>query len=122
ENVTSLRGRFHPETPRRVRVLGMTASPAVSAAPQPVDLAIIATPARTVPGIVAECAAAHVPAAIVISAGFKEAGPRGAELEREILAARGSVRFIGPNCPGVRAPGGGLKSALLSTPTHPPPH
>ena len=119
ENLSSFRGRVYPVNPKRDRVLGMTAYPVVSAAPQPVDLAIIATPARTVPGIVAECAAAHVPAAIVISAGFKEAGPRGAELEREILAARGSMRIIGPNCLGVMAPLAGLNATFAGAMANP---
>src|SRR5215472_14580682 len=73
ENLSSFQGRIYPVNPKHDRVLGLPAYPSVGAAPPPVDLAIVATPARTVPAIVAECAAAHIPAAIVISAGFKEA-------------------------------------------------
>ena len=82
----------------------MKAWRAIAAVPKPVDLALIATPAATVPGIVAECSKAKIPAAIIISAGFKETGAQGAELEREILAVRGSMRIIGPNCLGLMAP------------------
>ena len=66
-------------------------------------------------GIVAECAAAKVPAAIVISAGLKETGARGADLERKILAARGSMRIIGPNCLGVMAPLAGVNATFAGT-------
>lgn len=103
-NLASFDGKIYPVNPRRELVLGLKAYPAIAAVPGPVDLAVIATPAETVPVIVAECAAAKVPAAIIISAGFKEAGLRGAELEREIRAARGSMRIIGPNCLGLMAP------------------
>ena len=85
-NLSTFPGKIYPVNPKRDQVLGAKAWPSIGAVPEPVDLAVIVTPAETVPGIVAECAAAKVPAAIVISAGFKEAGPRGVELEREILA------------------------------------
>ena len=70
------------------------------------DLALIATPAVTVPGIIRECVAAGVKAAIVISAGFKESGAVGTDLERQILeSTKGTaLRVIGPNCLGVMAP------------------
>ena len=72
--------------------------------PEKVDLAIVATPAATVPGIIAECAEAGVKGAIIISAGFREVGETGAALEREVLQRRGSMRIIGPNCMGVMSP------------------
>ncbi len=118
-NLASFEGKIYPVNPKRDSILGRKAFPAIGAVPGPVDLAVIATPAETVPAIVAECAAAQIPAAIILSAGFKEAGPRGAELEREILAARGSMRVIGPNCLGLMAPLAGLNATFAATSARP---
>ena len=60
----------------------------------------------------AECAAANVKGAVIISAGFKEAGPAGADLGKEILAHRGRMRIIGPNCVGVMLPHIGLNATF----------
>ena len=80
--------RLYPVNPKRAAVLGRKASANISAVPEPVDLAVIATPAATVPGIIAECVAAGVCGAVIISAGFKECGADGAELEHQIRARR----------------------------------
>src|SRR6476469_2979169 len=79
-------GTVFPVNPHRTSVLGVKAYPTLAAVPDPVDLAVIATPAATVPDVMAQCADAGVRGAIVISAGFKEAGPQGVELERQVLA------------------------------------
>jgi acetyltransferase len=86
-----------------------------------VDLAVIVTPAKTVPGIVRQCVAAGVKGAIIISAGFKEIGPEGVALEQEILeeARRGNMRIIGPNCLGVMNPIGGLNATFASAMARP---
>ena len=99
-------GRIIPVNPKRAKVLGMPAFPTIGALPQAIDLAVIVTPAATVPGIVSECVEAGVKGAVIISAGFKECGPEGAKLERRILAEarRGRMRIIGPNCLGVMRP------------------
>ncbi len=70
--------------------------------PDPVDLAVVAAPAEDVPGVARECAAAGVPAMVVLSAGFAEAGEAGARRQREPrrLPGRG-MRLIGPNCLGI---------------------
>src|ERR687893_735928 len=78
-------GTVYPVNPNRPSVSGIKAYWCVSEVPEPVDLAVIVTPAPTVPGIVRECAEAGVQGAIVISAGFKEAGEEGGELERQVL-------------------------------------
>ncbi len=95
--------QIYPVTPKYETILGLKAYPNIAAVPEKVDLALIATPAATVPGIVKECVAAGVKGAIIISAGFRELGPAGAELEDQILAEarRGNMRIIGPNCLGV---------------------
>jgi len=114
ENLASFTGAVHLINPKHATVFGRKAYPSIASAPSPVDLAIIVTPAATVPGIVAECAAARVPAAIIISAGFKEIGERGRELEQEILRAKGPMRIIGPNCLGLMAPLAGLNATFAA--------
>ncbi|HLV35482.1 MAG TPA: CoA-binding protein, partial [Spirillospora sp.] len=79
-------GTVYPVNPTRRSVLGIKAYPNIAAIDDEIDLAVVVTPAQTVPGIIEECVAAGVHGAIVISAGFKERGPAGAELERQILA------------------------------------
>ncbi len=110
-------GPIYPVNPKRDTVLGLPCYPAIARVPEPVDLAVIATPAASVPGIVRECADAGVAAAIVISAGFREIGERGAALESEILAiARGSgMRIVGPNCLGLLSPHAKLNASFSKT-------
>src|SRR5260370_30656525 len=79
-------GTVLPVNARRASVLGIKAYPNLAALPEQVDLAVIVTPAATVPGIIAECVEAGVKGAIIISAGFKESGAAGAEMEHQILA------------------------------------
>ncbi len=120
QNLSTFRGQLYLINPKHPTVLGHKTYPSIGAAPSPVDLAIIVTPAATVPGLVAECAAAKVPAVIIISAGFKEIGQRGIELEREIMAARGgSMRIIGPNCLGLMSPLNGLNATFAATSARP---
>ena len=83
---TSFGGTVYPVNPKHPEVLSLRCYPSIHDIPAQIDLAVIATPARTVPGIVGECAAAGVEGAIIISAGFKEIGEKGAALEREVLA------------------------------------
>jgi acetyltransferase len=104
ENLRDFGGRVFPVNPRRKKILGHEAFPAIGAVPEPVDLAVVITPAATVPAIIGECAAAGVKGAIIISAGFKETGPAGAELERQVLAQQGPMRVFGPNCLGIMLP------------------
>lgn len=69
-----------------------------------VDLAVVAVPARAVPGVIADAGAAGVPVALVISGGFAETGPAGVALQQDLLreARSGGVRIVGPNCFGVQ--------------------
>ena len=107
-------GTIYPINPKRPNVLGVRAYPTIGDVPDEIDLAVIVTPARAVPALVQQCADKGVPAAIIISAGFKETGPEGVELERQILeVARGSgMRIIGPNCLGVMSPQSGLNATF----------
>jgi len=114
-------GTVFPINPKQDAVLGIKAYPSIAAAPARIDLAVIATPAATVPGVVAECVEAGVKGAIIISAGFKETGAKGAELETQILAhaRRGRMRVIGPNCVGLMSPLTGLNATFLGTMARP---
>jgi len=107
-------GTVYPINPKRNNVLGIHAYPSIGDVPNQVDLAVIVTPARTVPGVIEECVDAGVKGAIVISAGFKEIGEEGAELEREILqkARQAQMRIIGPNCLGVMSPLTGINATF----------
>ena len=109
-------GTVFPVNPKRNSVLGIKAYPNLKELPEPVELAVIATPAPTVPGIITECVEAGVKGAIIISAGFKEIGAKGRELEQQIREqARGKMRIIGPNCLGVMNPRTGLNATFAST-------
>jgi acetyltransferase len=107
-------GTVYPINPTRPNVLGIKAYPNVKAVPEQIDLAVIVTPAPTVPDVISDCVDAGVRGAIVISAGFKEIGAPGIELERRVLehARRGRMRLIGPNCLGVMRPYGGLNATF----------
>ncbi len=111
-------GTVFPIHPSRPSVLGIKAYASISAVPEAVELAVIATPAPTVPEIIKECAQAGVRGAIIISAGFRETGPEGVELEHQVLAEarRARMRIIGPNCFGVMMPLSGM-NATFSTET-----
>ncbi|MBD2681756.1 MULTISPECIES: bifunctional acetate--CoA ligase family protein/GNAT family N-acetyltransferase [Nostoc] len=110
-------GTVFPVNPKRHSVLGIKAYPNIAAVPEPVDLVIIATPALTVPSVIGECVDAGVKGAIVLSAGFKEIGTVGAELEQQVLqqVRRGKIRLIGPNCLGVMNPHTGLNATFASS-------
>jgi acetyltransferase len=114
ENLRAFNGKVFGVNPKRDTVLGFPAYASVGAIPEPVDLAIIATPAATVPGIIGECAVAGVKGAVVISAGFKETGAQGAELERQVFAQRGHMRVLGPNCLGLMLPHLGLNATFAA--------
>jgi acetyltransferase len=114
-------GTVYPVNARRQNVLGIKAYPSVSEVPERVDLAVIAAPAPTVPGIIRECVESGVEGAIIISAGFRETGPEGAELERQVLeeARRGRMRIVGPNCLGVMNPTTGLNATFAGAMARP---
>src|SRR5690242_8306923 len=78
-------GDIYPVNPKRDNVLGVKAYPSITAVPAKPDLAVIITPPATVPGIVRDCGTMGVKGVIIISAGFKEIGAPGVELERQVL-------------------------------------
>ena len=114
-------GTVYPVNPKRENILGIKAYKSIMDIPDRIDLAVIVTPAPTVPAIIKECVEAGVKGAIVISAGFKEVGEEGAKLEAEILehARKGKMRVIGPNCLGVMNPLTGLNATFATATAQP---
>ncbi|MEO1645897.1 MAG: CoA-binding protein, partial [Chloroflexota bacterium] len=106
-------GTVFPVNPKRPNVLGIQAYKSVTDIPVSIDLAVIVTPAKIVPMVVQECVDKGVEGCIIISAGFKEIGEEGVELERRIMEiARGKMRIIGPNCLGVMVPFFGMNATF----------
>jgi acetyltransferase len=99
-------GHVYPVNLKKAEVFGLKAYPSVEQIPEPVDLAVIATPARTVPDVLEQCGKARINGTIIISAGFKEIGPEGKALEQEIsrVKKKYNMRIVGPNCLGVIRP------------------
>ena len=109
-------GTVFPINPQHSSILGIKAYSTIFDVPEKIDLAVIATPASTVPKIIADGVEAGIKGAIIISAGFKEVGEKGLTLEQEILqqAHRGKIKIIGPNCLGVMNPISGLNATFAS--------
>ncbi len=107
-------GKVYAINPKRDEVLGLRCYKDVASVPEKVDLAVIITPAPSVPGIVGECVDSGVRSAVVISAGFKERGAEGKALEEQIRKElrRGKMPLIGPNCLGVMNPVTGLNATF----------
>ncbi len=105
ENLLSagFRGAIYPVNPKAQEILGLKVYPSVSAIPGEVELAVIAIRAPLVPQVIEECGKKGVRAAVILSAGFRETGREGAQLEREVLAKaqKFGLRIVGPNCLGV---------------------
>ena len=118
KNLTELgyKGIVYPVNLHKPEILGKKAYPEISKLPQPVDLAIIATPAATVPGIVEQCGMAGIKGLIIISAGFKEVGAPGKAMEENILELKKKyqLRIIGPNCLGIIHPDIHLNATFIS--------
>jgi acyl-CoA synthetase (NDP forming) len=97
------RGTLYPVNPGCESLLGIPCLPSVSAISVPVDLAVITTPARTVPDLVDECGRKGVANVVVISSDFSETGPEGAALERDVVARarKYGMRIVGPNTMGL---------------------
>jgi acetyltransferase len=109
-------GQVYAVNPEYRSVLGIVSHDHIGRIKEPIDLAVIATPGEVVPEIMRQCVDAGVKSCILISAGFREVGPRGAALEDAVLAEakRGSIRLVGPNCMGIMNPYNGLNATFAS--------
>ncbi|MFP4588553.1 MAG: bifunctional acetate--CoA ligase family protein/GNAT family N-acetyltransferase [Candidatus Bipolaricaulota bacterium] len=103
-------GQVYPVNPNRDSVMEIESFASVGEIPNPVDLAVIATPAPTVPDIVDQCGEKGVESVIIITAGFSETGEQGVELERKLGEVRDKhdCRILGPNCLGLIRPSSNL--------------
>ena len=104
-----------PVNPNRPTIMGLKCYSDITKIPGHVDLAVIATPAKTVPAIVEECAKAGVDGVVILSAGFKEIGTEGVKLEESIreIQSKHQIRILGPNCVGILRPHIGLNATFL---------
>ena len=108
------KGVVVPVNPKHDTVQGLPCQPDLRNLDKPVELAVIATPAATVPDILRQCGEAGVKGAVILSAGFGEAGTDGKRLQRECVEiAQGyRIRLLGPNCLGIMRPGIGLNATF----------
>ncbi|MCI2400562.1 bifunctional acetate--CoA ligase family protein/GNAT family N-acetyltransferase [Aliiroseovarius subalbicans] len=113
------KGPIVPINPKYKKLGGAKCFAKITDVPDEIDLAVIATPARTVPGIIRECGEAGIKNAIVLSAGFGEGDGGGKDMEAQLLSAarRAGVRFMGPNCVGLVRPGIGMNATFLRSKT-----
>ena len=96
-------GAIYPVNPKEEKILGLRCYPSVTAINGPIELALITTPAKTVPGILEECGAKGVAGAVIIAGGFGESGSAGKALESQMVevAQEHGIRLIGPNTSGL---------------------
>ncbi len=113
--------KIYPVNPAREFLLGIKSYPDITSVPGHVELAVISTPADSVPKTVEECGLAGVDGVVILSAGFRETGEEGKRLESEIgeIGKRYGMRILGPNCVGLVRPSLNLKVTLLEK-TPPP--
>ena len=108
-------GPIYPINPKREQIQGLKTFADVASLPETVDLAIVCTPAPTVPGLVRACGRAGVLGMVVLSAGFREIGTAGRRLENQVMQAAvetPGLRILGPNCLGLIIPGMNLSASF----------
>jgi 4-hydroxybutyryl-CoA synthetase (ADP-forming) len=97
------KGKIYPITPSNPTIFGLQAYKSVLDVPEDIDLAVVATPNRTIPSVMEEIGKKKIKGAIIVSAGFKEADEQGRRLEEEVgtIGRKYGTRIIGPNCLGI---------------------
>ncbi len=110
-------GVVYPVNPRARAIQGILAYPNIAAVPDKVDLAIIAVPAKFVLDVVRECGEAGVASSVIVTAGFKETGAGGKDLEERVVATAKSygLRIVGPNCLGYVRPSCSVNATFAET-------
>ena len=107
-------GRVYPVNPNQESVLGVKCYASVADIPEPVDVAMITTPATTVPSLIDECGQAGITFVVVVTSDFSETGPEGEAREREITARakKWGIRIVGPNTMGIFSAGPRLHALM----------
>ena len=114
---SGFRGVVYPVNPKRESVQGIQAYKDIPSLPHAPDLAVICTPARTVPGLIRQCGEAGTRGIVIISAGFREIGEEGKKLEQQVLEEQAKfdgMRILGPNCLGIIVPGIHLNASFAA--------
>ena len=114
-------GKFYPVNPKRESILGMPSYKSAADLPEPVDVAVVTTPAHSVPDLMDQFGARGIPNVVLVSSDFSEAGQEGAALEREVVARarKYNIRVVGPNTMGIFS---AETSLHILMPTVEPPH
>lgn len=109
-------GRVFPVNPKTDRLFDLPCYASLSDITEEIDLAIIIIPAALVPGMLREVGEKEIPAAVIISSGFKETGPAGTVLENEVreIAEEYNIALLGPNCLGFLHPALGLNASFAA--------
>lgn len=109
-------GQVYPINPKESEILGRPCYGRVSDVPGPVELAVVVVPSKAVPGVMEDCGTKGVSAAIIITAGFRETGTEGRQLERQVMeiAERHSIHVVGPNVLGVIATSSNLNASFAA--------
>lgn len=110
-------GKIYPVNPKHSKVRDLTCYPSLSEIDHPIDLVVMAIPAKRIPKVMQECAQLSVRAVIVLSAGFGEIGKKGQSLQNEIvdIAKTYNIPLLGPNCLGVIRPKVGLNATFAKS-------
>ena len=97
------RGKIYPVNPKEKSILGLTCYASVADIEDPVDVALVATPARTLPAVLEDCGKKGIHGAVVLAGGFGETGSEGRRLEDEMVAVarKYNIRLVGPNTSGM---------------------
>ena len=108
------KGKLYPINPKGGEIMGLKAYPSVTDVGEPIDLAVVAVKAALVEGEVRKMKEAGIKYAAILTAGFKEDSPEGAELEKKLVQAakESGVRFLGPNCFGLMCVGKGVNATF----------
>lgn len=101
---SGFKGDVFPVNPKAEKIAGLQCYPQLAAIKKKIDLVIIIIPAAAVPAVLEEAGSLGVPAAIIISAGFKEAGRDDLEMAIQTIARRHQIAVLGPNCLGLINP------------------